>query len=64
MSDDKKRNGSFKNEHVPKKNHMSKNCDPCKKHWGAHMTHNTGNCRNYRNNGSLKKMVQEIQWSS
>jgi hypothetical protein len=44
---DEKRKVSFRDEHVPKKACVKKLCDLCKKHGGAHMTHDTGECRKY-----------------
>ena len=54
-SNNKKRLGSPKDGHASKKSRNSKNCDLCKKHGGAHMTHNTGNCKRYNKDGSAKK---------
>jgi hypothetical protein len=39
---------------VPKKVRFAKNCDLCKKHGGAHTTHNTGECRKYEKDGTEK----------
>ena len=54
-SNDKKRPGSPKDGRAPKKSRNSKNCDLCKKHGGAHMTHNTGDSKRYNKGGSAKK---------
>ena len=40
---------------MPKKSRTGKHCDLCKKHGGAHMTHNTANCKKFGMDGSLKK---------
>ena len=32
-----------------------KSCALCQKHGGAHTTHNTGECRKYEKDGTLKK---------
>ena len=39
---------------VPKKVHFAKSCDLCKKHGGAHTTHNTNECRKYAKDGTEK----------
>ncbi len=39
---------------VPKKVRFAKKCDLCKKHGGAHTTHNTGECRKYEKDGTEK----------
>ena len=49
-----KRSVSFREEHAPKKAHTEKLCDLCKKHGGAHTTHNTGDCKKYNAGGALK----------
>ena len=41
---DGKRGVSFREERAPKKARTEKLCDLCKKHGGAHTTHNTGDC--------------------
>jgi hypothetical protein len=33
----------------------AKSCALCKKHGGAHKTHNTGDCKKYDHQGNLKK---------
>ena len=43
------------NLRVPKKVKFAKNCALCQKHGGAHTTHNTGECRKYEKDGTLKK---------
>ena len=40
---------------VPKKVRAEKSCALCQKHGGAHTTHNTGECRKYRKDVTLKK---------
>ena len=53
---DGKRKVSFQDEKVPrKKSRTGKYCDLCKKHGGAHMSHNTADCKKYGKDGSLKK---------
>ena len=52
---DDKSKVSFRDEHVPQKTRVKQLCDLCKKHGGAHMTHNTGECRKYNKGGALKK---------
>jgi len=52
---DKKCKVSFRDERVPKKARDKKLCDLCKKHGGAHTTHNTGECRKYDKGRALKK---------
>ena len=53
---DGKRKVSFQDEKVPrKKSRTGKYCDLCKKHGGAHMSHNTADCKKYSKDGSLKK---------
>jgi hypothetical protein len=42
-----KRPGTDPTARVPKKVCFAKNCDLCKKHGGAHTTHNTGECYKY-----------------
>ena len=44
---DSKCSVSFRDERVPKKACTEKLCDLCKKHGGAHTTHNTGDCEKY-----------------
>ncbi len=39
---------------VPKKVRFAKHCDLCKKHGGAHTTHNTGECHKYEKDGTEK----------
>jgi hypothetical protein len=43
----KKHPGTNSTARVPKKVHFEKNCDLCKKHGGAHTTHNTCDCRRF-----------------
>ena len=54
-SNGNKRKRNFKDERVPKKNRTGKHCELCKKHGGAHMTHNTADCKRYSKDGSEKK---------
>ena len=43
---EKKHMGNFKDKRVPKKSSTGKHkCKLCKKHGGAHMTHNTADCK-------------------
>jgi len=39
---------------VPKKSRTEKHCDLCKKHGGAHTTHNTCNCCRFEKDGTEK----------
>jgi len=39
---------------VPKKVPTKKHCDLCKKHGGAHTTHNTCDCRRFEKDGTEK----------
>jgi hypothetical protein len=58
-SDEKKRKGvSFKKDHNSKKAHTN-HCELWKEHGGAHMTHNTGNCKKYEKDGNKKKGFQK-----
>ncbi len=50
----KKRPGTSPTARVPKKVRFEKHCDLCKKHGGAHTTHNTGECHKYENDGTEK----------
>ena len=51
-----KRKGTGSHEvRVPKKVRVEKSCTLCQKHGGAHTTHNTGECRKYEKDGTLKK---------
>jgi hypothetical protein len=44
------------NEPIPKKiRKTAKHCALCKKHGGAHATHNTSDCRKYDKDGKLEK---------
>ncbi len=49
-----KRPGTDPTAWVPKKVQFAKNCNLCKKHGGAHTTHNTGECRKYEKDGTEK----------
>jgi hypothetical protein len=43
-------------EPIPKKPHKdAKHCSLCKKHGGAHTTHNMSDCRKYEKDGKIKK---------
>ena len=43
-------------DRIPKKSRSSaKHCALCKKHGGAHETHNTGECKKYNSDGTPKK---------
>ena len=55
---DSKHSVSFRDECVPKKACTEKLCDLCKKHGGAHTTHNTGDCKKYGKGGTLKAGFQ------
>jgi hypothetical protein len=50
----KKKMVSF-SECIPKRHRTEKHCSLCKKHGGAHTTHNTLDYRKYESNGTLKK---------
>jgi hypothetical protein len=50
----KKRPGTSPTVRVPKKARFEKHCDLCKKHGGAHTTHNTGECHKYGKDGTEK----------
>ena len=50
----RKGNNSHKNQ-IPKKARVKKSCALCQKYGGAHMTHNTGECRKYNKDGTLQK---------
>eukprot|EP00804_Cyclotella_cryptica_P004831 CCRYP_004920-RA/>CCRYP_004920-RA protein AED:0.84 eAED:1.00 QI:0/0/0/0.5/1/1/2/0/367 len=41
-------------DRIPKKSRTEKYCSLCKKHGGAHTTHNTPDCRKYDSNGTPK----------
>ncbi len=63
----KKRPGTSPTVRVPKKVRFEKHCNLCKKHGGAHTTHNTGECRKYEKDGlknpvlaPLRKAEREI----
>ncbi len=44
----KKRPGTNSTARIPKKVRFQKNCDLCKKHGGAHTTHNTRDCHRFK----------------
>jgi hypothetical protein len=50
----KKRPGTDPTIRVPKKAQFAKHCDLCKKHGGAHTTHNTGECCRYKKDRTAK----------
>ncbi len=50
----KKKMVSF-SDRIPKRRHTEKYCSLCKKHMGAHTTHNTPDCQKYDSNGAPKK---------
>jgi hypothetical protein len=50
----KKHPGTTPAVRVPKKVCFEKHCNLCKKHGGAHTTHNTGECRKYKKDGTEK----------
>ena len=57
-----KRKGTGSHEvQVPKKVRVEKSCALCQKHGGAHTTHNTGECRKYEKDGTLKRVSAERQ---
>jgi hypothetical protein len=52
-------------EPTPKKPRRdAKHCALCKKHGGAHATHNTSDCRKYEKDGKLKKSFGKGQRGS
>ena len=54
-SSSKKRMVTF-SDRIPKKSRKdAKHCALCKKHGGAHNTHNTGDCKKYNSDGTPKK---------
>jgi hypothetical protein len=50
----KKRPGTSPTVQVPKKVCFEKHCNLCKKHGGAHTTHNTGECCKYKKDRTAK----------
>jgi hypothetical protein len=50
----KKRPGTESMARVPKKVCFEKHCNLCKKHGGAHTTHNTRDCRRFKKDGKEK----------
>jgi hypothetical protein len=50
----KKRPSTSPTVRVPKKVCFEKHCNLCKKHGGAHTTHNTGECHKYEKDGTGK----------
>ena len=54
-SSSKKRMVNFSDQ-IPKKSRKdAKHCTLCRKHGGAQITHNTGNCKKYNSDGTPKK---------
>jgi hypothetical protein len=49
-----KRPGTGATKQVHKKVHFKRHCHMCKKHGGAHTTHNTKDCRSYKKDGTVK----------
>jgi hypothetical protein len=49
-------------ERILKKHCREKHCLLCKKHGGAHTTHNTPDCQKYNSNGTPKKSMGS-QWN-
>ena len=56
-----KRPGTDPTARVPKKVRFAKKCNLCKKHWGAHTTHNTGECRKYEKDGTEKSSFRAAE---
>jgi hypothetical protein len=50
----KGRNATNSTARVPKKVRFEKHCDLCKKHGGAHTTHNTRDCCRFEKDGKEK----------
>ncbi len=50
----KKCPGTNSTARVPKKVHFEKHCNLCKKHGGAHATHNTPECHRFEKDGKEK----------
>jgi hypothetical protein len=50
----KKCTGTSPTVRAPKKVRFEKHCNLSKKHGGAHTTHNTGECRKYKKDGTEK----------
>ena len=60
-----KRKVAFKEDGKPqKRKHSSKHCVLCKKHGGAEMTQNTGDCRKYEKDEALKKIFKSQKGKS
>ena len=51
----KRKGTSSKDYCIPKKVRSEKSCALYQKHGGVHTTHNTGECRKYEKDGTLKK---------
>ena len=64
-SEPNKRKMVSPNEPIPKKvRKVAKHCALCKKHGGAHATHNTSDCCKYDKDGKLKKGFSKGQHGS
>ncbi len=50
---------SFSDQIHKKSRKEAKQCTLCKKHGGAHNTHNTGDCKKYNSDGTPKKGFAE-----
>ena len=59
---EKKRPGTSPTVRVPKKVCFEKHCDLCKKHRGAHTTHNTGECCKYEKDGTEKSSFRAVSY--
>jgi hypothetical protein len=46
---------------VPKKVRFEKHCDLCKKHGGAHTTHNTSDCHGFEKDGKEKSSFRPLR---
>ncbi len=53
----KKQPGTDSMVQVPKKAHLEKYCNLCKKHGGAHTMRNTGECRRFEKDGKEKSSI-------
>ena len=56
----KKKMVSF-SDRIPKRCSTEKYCSLCKKHGGAHTTHNTPDCQKYDSNGTPKKNIKGMK---
>jgi hypothetical protein len=59
----KKHPGTSPTVWVPKKVRFEKHCDLCKKHGGAHMTHNTSECCKYKKDRTEKSSFRAVKKS-